>query len=111
MAESDVLQKAQYIRAGGHPGRVDPRGSSVSRKRRKTKLLNDPAHGGTGTTVPCAHCGVKLDEKTVQQDRKKPGGSYAYHNIQPACATCNKRRSNNENWRYGADDKSSESDS
>lgn len=102
MSSQDVLQSEQHkkIRAGGKPGRVDPRGNSKSRRARKIKLLNDQQWGGNGKTVPCVHCGKPLDEKTVEQDRIKPGGPYAYHNIQPACTSCNKRRSNNENWSY-----------
>jgi hypothetical protein len=104
MAAQENLQETQFkekkIRPGGRPGRTDPRGNSRSRRVRKLKLLSDPKYGGNGTHVNCVHCGKQLDEKTVEQDRIKPGGPYAYHNVQPSCKDCNKRRSNNENWRY-----------
>lgn len=61
-------------------------------------MIKDPAHGGNGSTVPCVHCGTKLDFKSVEQDRKVPGGPYAYHNVQPSCKRCNQTRSNNPDW-------------
>lgn len=105
----DVLQPAQHkIRAGGKPGRVDPRGNSASRRRRSEKLVTDPQWKGNGKSVPCVHCGKVVHKNPpkdrpdlkLEQDRKVPGGPYAYHNIQPSCPDCNKRRSNNSDWKY-----------
>lgn len=90
------------IRAGGRPGRSDPRGSSYSRRARKTKMLSDPNFhrrpGTEGKNVNCTHCGRELNFHTVEADRKIPGGPYAYHNVQPSCRECNLRRSDKEAW-------------
>jgi len=92
---------AEKIRAGGKPGRTDPRGSSYNRRRRKEKLLSDPQfhHNEIGKDVSCVHCGTMLTYDTVESDRKQPGGPYAYHNIQPACRTCNLARTNDTTWK------------
>lgn len=90
------------IRAGGRPGRTDPRGNSYARRRRKEKLLSDPQFKHNAShpepNVHCVHCGTMLTYDTVEADRKEPGGTYAYHNIQPSCRTCNSLRSNNPTW-------------
>jgi len=87
------------IRAGGRPGRSDPRGNSTDRRNRKNYLLSPKAgFGGNGINVPCVHCETPVTYDTVEADRKIPGGTYARSNIQPACARCNKQRSNNESW-------------
>jgi hypothetical protein len=81
------------MRNGGQPGRTDPRGNSRNRRARKLRMLSDPNFGGTGTTVPCVHgCGTILDYDSVQADRKIPGGTYAYRNVQPSCQDCNIQR-------------------
>jgi hypothetical protein len=91
------------VRAGGRPGRTDPRGSSYDRKRRKEKMLADPQFEHDMThpvpNVNCVHCGTMLTYDTLEQDRKDPGGPYAYHNGQPSCRTCNLARSNNTSWK------------
>lgn len=91
------------IRAGGRPGRTDPRGNSYARRRRKEKLLSDPQFKHNAShpepNVHCVHCGTMLTYDTVEADRKEPGGTYAYHNIQPSCRTCNSLRSNNPTWK------------
>lgn len=85
------------MRAGG-----DKRGSSYDRRRRKERMLSDPQFEHDLThperNVLCTHCGEALTYDTVEADRKIPGGPYAYHNIQPACRTCNQARSNNTSW-------------
>lgn len=91
------------IRAGGRPGRTDPRGNSESRRRRKEKMLNDSQFKHTEShsapNVHCVHCDTMLTYDTVEADRKKPGGPYAYHNVQPSCRNCNAARSNNPAWK------------
>lgn len=87
------------IRAGGRPGRSDPRGSSESRRRRKSYLLSPQAgFGGNGVEVPCVHCDTPVTYDTVEADRKIPGGTYARSNIQPSCKRCNQARSDNTSW-------------
>jgi NAD-dependent SIR2 family protein deacetylase len=73
----------------------DHRGGSPARRASKRKLL---ALHGDGERCPCAHCGCELTFKTLQRDRIEPGGSYAQHNLQPACGDCNRRRSNKRDW-------------
>jgi hypothetical protein len=88
------------IRAGGKPGRTDPRGNSYNRRAAKRWLLSPEAgYGGTGSSVNCVHCGTMLTFGTLERDRKKPGGPYARHNLQPACRTCNLSRSNDATWK------------
>ena len=67
----------------------DKRGKAADRRRRKRWLL---AMFGDGTAAPCTHCGGSLSFATIEADRIIPGGSYARHNIQPACRPCNVRR-------------------
>jgi hypothetical protein len=73
-------------------GGPDKRGSNRNRKARKLRMLADARFGGTGRSVPCVHCGKRLTFGTVEADRKIPGGSYAYSNVQPSCGPCNKQR-------------------
>lgn len=68
----------------------DKRGNSTSRKVRKAKLL---VRHGNGITCPCSWCGVEIDSTSLQQDRIVPGGSYSMPNLIPACADCNRERS------------------
>lgn len=87
------------IRAGGRPGRSDPRGNAADRRVRKNWMLSPGAgFGGNGTEVLCTHCHTPLNYDTVEADRKEPGGSYARPNIQPACRNCNLSRSNKTSW-------------
>lgn len=88
------------IRAGGKPGRTDPRGNAASRRARKTKLLSDPQfhHNEVGKDVLCSHCSRPLEFRALEQDREKPGGPYAYHNIIPSCRNCNLEKKNDPNW-------------
>ena len=53
---------------------------------------------GNGETVQCVHCGQTLTAKTVERDRKIPGGTYRFENLQPSCSPCNKSRSNKTSW-------------
>lgn len=79
------------------PGYVDKRGSNTDRARRRSWLLAefDPDLG-----VGRARCHLRLsaqclrvvDETTLSVDRKIPGGTYARHNIQPACKPCQDRQ-------------------
>jgi hypothetical protein len=106
MVAENVLQQSQFrpkIRAGGRPGRTDPRGNAANRRRQKEKLLTDPnfKHNEDHPVpnVHCVHCGNMLTYDTLERDRVQPGGPYAYHNLQPACRACNLRRSNNTTWK------------
>ena len=63
----------------------DKRGSSADRRRRKQWMLF--IYG-----PHCVHCGIEVNEQTVEQDRIIPGGSYARNNIQPSCRPCNIER-------------------
>ena len=83
------------MRPGG-----EKRGNSTDRRNRKLWMLRE---FGDGVKAPCKHCGMMLDYCTIQADRIVPGGSYRRDNIQPACGTCNKQRSNNPEWRYSGD--------
>jgi hypothetical protein len=79
-----------------HPSRQhDRRGNSYDRARRKERMLNEY---GDGKTVECTHCGVKCDWDTVESDRKDPGGTYAFHNVQPSCGPCNRARGDDPTW-------------
>ena len=117
---TEGLSEPQFkkIRAGGKPGRVDPRGSSKSRNTRAGKLTGtvslrkgEKNWGGSAGAVSCVHCGKKVfkdppkdrPDLKLHQDRINPGGPYAYHNIQPSCPSCNQRRSNNPDWKYNGD--------
>jgi hypothetical protein len=88
----DNLRTAQ-IRAGGRPGRVDPRGNSYSRRSRKEKMLADPQYEHNTEhnkpNVNCVHCGTMLTYHHLEQDRVEPGGPYRYTNVQPSCRGCN----------------------
>lgn len=81
----------------------DPRGNSASRARRKEKLLSDPQFKHDSSypepNVHCVHCGTMLTFDTLEQDRKEPGGSYKYENIQPSCRGCNLQRSDDTTWK------------
>lgn len=87
----------------------DPRGSSKDRRARKDWMLSHPGFqrrpGTEGKNVNCVHCGLELDRKTVQSDKKNPSGTYRRENVQPSCADCNGRRSNNTNWRHENEEK------
>lgn len=90
------------------------RGNTAERRRRRTWLVETyradcdlmdiglyhgpfpvPVLLGTEGAHPacrCYRCGVLLTVDTVTVDRIKPGcqgGTYARHNIRPACGTCN----------------------
>lgn len=73
----------------------DKRGSSKDRAARKNWML---ATWGDGEKCSCVHCGEALSYETVQADRIVPGGTYRRSNVQPSCARCNRRRSNNTAW-------------
>lgn len=85
------------MRPGG-----EKRGNSYARRARKNRLLSDPQFQHTEShsepNVHCEHCGTMLTYATVESDRKDPKQGYAYHNIQPACRSCNLARSNNTSW-------------
>jgi len=76
----------------------DKRGNSYARRARKMWLLGTPKFGGTGTHVPCVHCGTQLGYDEVEADRIVPGGSYRRDNVQPACRACNLGRSDDASW-------------
>jgi HNH endonuclease len=87
------------------------RGNTAERRRRRTWLvetyradedviaLDFPLPYPLSTTLGkgiaacrCYRCGLLLTADTVTVDRIKPGcqgGTYARHNIRPACGTCN----------------------
>lgn len=65
--------------------------NSKSRRAQRQRLVNVY---GNGVTVKCVHCGSELTAKTVERDRRIPGGSYRFENLQPSCSRCNKQRSN-----------------
>jgi len=115
--ESKVGARGGKIRAGGRPGRSDPRGNNVTRANRRLLLASKQGgYGGSGTyirgkpgtptirkpgDVPCVFCGARLTPKPeepgaggqkLEIDRKVEGGPYRPPNIQPACPTCNKAR-------------------
>jgi len=76
------------------PGYVDKRGNNVSRARRRTWLLTEFDEDLGPGRARCrlrllADCVGIVDEVTLSVDRIEPGGSYARHNIQPACRPCN----------------------
>lgn len=75
------------------------RGNSTDRANRRAWITSSKAgFGGTGTEVPCVHCGNWVSKPEVHIDRMEPGGSYRHENIQPACPDCNTERSNNTEW-------------
>ncbi len=77
----------------GRTGEADLRGNVINRRRRKLWMLKV---FGNGKTAPCIHCGKTLNYETITSDRIIPGcrgGSYRRENIQPACKSCNDRRS------------------
>lgn len=74
----------------------DHRGSAASRRIRKAWLLRT---FGDGEKAPCSWCTILLTFTEVEADRKELGGSYARHNIQPACRGCNARRQR-PGWTY-----------
>jgi len=92
------------------PNQRPKRGNVTDRANRRRWLLSEKAghdygdgkgfilYGGDGTKVPCVHCGIMLDNSTVQADRIIPGDSYAHWNIQPSCEHDNKSRQNNLDW-------------
>jgi hypothetical protein len=65
------------------------RGGAVARRARKQYLLDT---FGDGKHAPCHYCRKALDFITITVDRVIPkmfGGTYARHNIRPACLHCN----------------------
>jgi 5-methylcytosine-specific restriction endonuclease McrA len=100
---AELTTGGRPIRAGGRPGRTDPRGNSYTRRARKNWMLTSPQFertpGTEGHEVMCTHCKTPLTFDTVEADRKVPGGPYARHNVQPACRNCNLQRSNNPTWK------------
>lgn len=69
------------------------RGGSDARRRRRAWLVKTYASDVPGH-CRCFRCGRLLTEVTVTVDRIVPGcegGTYARHNIRPACADCNQR--------------------
>lgn len=71
-------------------GESDKRGNSRDRKRRRQWLLDEY---GDGVTAPCWLCDEPVNISTLEVDRIVPGGPYARYNIRPACAGCNRSRS------------------
>lgn len=79
------------------PGYIDKRGSAKDRARRRCWLLT---HFDTDLGPGRARCHLKIspdchrivDEVTLSVDRKVMGGTYARHNIQPACKPCQDRQ-------------------
>ena len=65
--------------------------NTKSRRAQKRRLLT--VHGD-GVTCQCVHCGCEVTFVTVERDRKVPGGTYRFENLQPICPPCNKQRSN-----------------
>jgi hypothetical protein len=65
------------------------RGNTAQRRARRIWLLTT---FGDGYTAPCFFCDLELDCFTITADRIVPGilgGTYANHNIRPACLSCN----------------------
>lgn len=87
----------------------DKRGPAHQRRKRRQWLLDTY---GNGTVTACIWCAVlvgnasavgylsvggrRLKVVLMEVDRLEPGGSYARWNISPACADCNRARSNTE---------------
>lgn len=68
------------------------RGSSYTRRRRRTYLVEAYESDEGPGFCRCYRCGQLLTVETVTVDRIVPGcrgGRYVRHNIRPACATCN----------------------
>lgn len=81
---------------GGRPG-GDKRGNAAQRRARKGYLLT---LWGNGETCPCSYCGHLLTFATVEADRILAGGSYARHNVIPACRECNVARLDRTLWSF-----------
>lgn len=75
------------------PGYVDKRGSARDRQRRRLWLLANhdldlgPERARCRLTLS-RWCQAVVDYATLSVDRIEPGGTYARHNIQPACKPC-----------------------
>ena len=68
------------------------RGSSYDVRARKHYLLVTYESDIGPGTCRCYRCGTLLDFFLLTVDRIKPGcrgGTYARHNIRPACGSCN----------------------
>lgn len=79
------------------PGYIDKRGNAKDRARRRSWLLAEfdvdlgPGRARCHLTLSTL-CLRLVDEVTLSVDRKQPGGTYARHNIQPACKPCQDRQ-------------------
>jgi hypothetical protein len=79
------------------PGYVDKRGNVKDRARRRAWLLLtfdvDLGPGRARCHLKLsAYCEIEVDSDTLSVDRKVRGGTYARHNIQPACKPCQDRQ-------------------
>lgn len=79
------------------PGYVDRRGSSITRARRRAWLMltfdvDLGPHRARCHLKLSAYCEREVTIETLSVDRKERGGSYARHNIQPACKPCQDRQ-------------------
>lgn len=80
----------------------DARGSSISRRARKIKMIKVY---GNGCTVECVWCSIALDFASLTIDRIIPGsegGSYRWDNVQPACLHCNQERGDKSITEYAS---------
>lgn len=78
-------------------GYVDKRGNWRSRQRRRAWLLATFDSDLGPLRARCRlklhrDCRVIVDSDTLSVDRKEIGGTYARHNIQPACKPCQDRQ-------------------
>lgn len=76
----------------------DRRGNNRDRAARKHWMLRTWDVDLPPWNCRCVHCGCVLSYDTVQADRINPGGSYRRENVQPACNSCNRSRSNKQDW-------------
>ena len=78
------------------PG-YDKRGKARDRRVRRRWLLSSEAgFSGNGESVPCFHCRIELNYRTLEVDRfpvcGHDGGTYRRGNIVPSCRYCNVNR-------------------
>lgn len=81
----------------GRAGRADKRGNSRDRAARRVWLLLAFDVDLGADRARChlrlsAFCEREVDATTLSVDRKEMGGTYARHNIQPACTPCQNRQ-------------------
>jgi hypothetical protein len=79
------------------PGYIDKRGNASDRARRRAWLLCTYDVDLGPERARChlrlsADCHRVVDADTLSVDRKERGGTYARHNIQPACKPCQDRQ-------------------